>query len=68
MSTTGRACQSWAKARLFSPELAERENGGGGVSAATRIERGAINWGSPPRPWRKRQEKGKPYKSRDEMG
>ena len=30
--------------------LAEKWKGGSGVSAATWIERGAINWGNPPRP------------------
>ena len=30
--------------------LAEKEKNSGGVSAATRIERGAINWGTPPCP------------------
>ncbi|MEK7749417.1 MAG: hypothetical protein AAB277_00385 [Planctomycetota bacterium] len=53
---------------ILVPKLAEREKDSGGVSAATRIERGTTNWGSPPRPWRKRQEQGKPYKSEDEVG
>ena len=36
--------------RILFLRLAEREKGGGGVAAATWIERGAVNWGSPPRP------------------
>jgi len=36
--------------------VAEKEKDSGGVSAATRIERGAINWGNPPCPLRKRKE------------
>ncbi|MEP9411897.1 MAG: hypothetical protein HRF42_10975 [Candidatus Brocadia sp.] len=45
MRITGRTCQSLAKARFFSQKLAEREKDSGGVSAATRIERGNTNRG-----------------------
>lgn len=35
---------------IHAPKLANREKNGGGVSAATRIERSSINWGNPPCP------------------
>jgi len=33
--------------RTYVLILAEQYKGGGGVAAATRMERGAINWGKP---------------------
>ena len=42
--------------RTYVLILAERYKGGGGVAAATRMERGVINWGNPPCPLRKRKE------------
>ena len=36
--------------RILLPYWLIRYKDGDGVSAATRIERGTINWGSPPRP------------------
>ena len=54
--------------RTYVLILAEQYKGGGGVAAATRMERGAINWGNPPCPLRKRKEQSMPYKSKGEVG
>jgi hypothetical protein len=44
--------------RILFLRLAEREKDGGGVVAATWIERGAINWGNPPCPlWKHKEQR-----------
>ena len=48
---------------ILVPRPAKGYEGSGGVAAATRVERRAVNWGNPPRPWRKWQEQGRPHKS-----